>query len=83
MRTFFLLITVFLTLTGCNKKIKETIGMVTTGPNEYLVKRNKPLEMPPHYELTLVKTVETTNNDQKGIDKLNEGEKALINEIGR
>lgn len=83
MRIFFLLIAIFLTLSACNKKIKETIGMATTGPNEYLVKRNRPLEMPPHYELPLVKTLEEKSNNQQVTDQLNDGEKALINEIGR
>jgi hypothetical protein len=38
-------------LAGCSAKNKEKLGLVTTGPNEYAVKTNKPLDVPPHYEL--------------------------------
>ncbi len=38
-------------LSGCSSKMKEKIGMVTTGPNEYQVQTNKPLDVPPHYDL--------------------------------
>lgn len=40
-----------LILSGCSAKTKEKLGMTTTGPNEYAVKTNKPLDVPPHYEL--------------------------------
>ena len=40
-----------LTLAGCSAKNKEKLGLVTTGPNEYEVKTNKPLDVPPHYKL--------------------------------
>lgn len=38
-------------LSGCSQKTKEKIGLVTTGPDEYQVITNKPLDVPPHYNL--------------------------------
>ena len=40
-------------LISCNKNFKERIGIVTTGPNEYEVTRNKGLEVPPSYDLPI------------------------------
>lgn len=38
-------------LSACSAKTKEKIGLITTGPNEYQVQSNKPLDVPPHYDL--------------------------------
>lgn len=85
MPVILLFITLLLT-SGCSKSLKEKIGITTSGPNEYKVQRNKSLEIPPHYDLPPVmpgaRVVEqipehistTTTN-------LNNGEKALINDI--
>ncbi|XVN43217.1 MAG: DUF3035 domain-containing protein [Candidatus Rickettsia vulgarisii] len=82
MRIFWLLATILLTTSACSGKIKETIGITTTGPDEYVVTRNKSLEMPPHYELPPVQTEgEKIGNDKKVTKDLNEGEKALMKEI--
>ena len=51
MRIFLVIIAILPLLTACSKRMKQKIGLVTTGPNEYLVERQKPLEMPPHYDL--------------------------------
>lgn len=40
-----------LSLVSCGAKFKERFGMVSSGPNEYKVQKNKPLETPPHYYL--------------------------------
>lgn len=50
MRIFIIIFTLFF-VAGCSNKLKQKIGLVTTGPNEYKVQKNKPLETPPHYDL--------------------------------
>lgn len=84
MRIFCLLLTILLIVSACSKKVQEKIGIVSPGPNEYLVQRNKTLEMPPHYELPSAAPLDQQNSKTlhpKNLDKLNEGEKALLNEI--
>ena len=84
MRIIFLLFFTLLIVSGCNKKVKEKVGIVTTGPNEYVVKRNKSLEMPPNYDLPPIATTSfSSENNNYSAKKLNEGEKALIDEIGQ
>ena len=46
-----LLICCAIILSGCSHKAKEKIGLVTTGPDENQVLKNKSLEIPPHYSL--------------------------------
>lgn len=46
-------------LSGCSAKMKEKIGMVTSGPNEYQVQTNKPLDVPPHYNLPAPTDIKT------------------------
>lgn len=36
---------------SCSKNFKNKVGLVTTGPDEYKVTKNKPLELPPSYLL--------------------------------
>ena len=84
MRKVFLLLATLFAASACNKKVKEQIGIVTPGPNEYQVHRNKSLEMPPHYDLPMPTTHNRPihNDDKKrSSDKLNEGEKAILEEI--
>ena len=50
MRFLILFISLFI-IVGCSNKMKEKIGLTTTGPNEYELERKKPLELPPHYNL--------------------------------
>ena len=80
MRRYFLLFSSLFALSSCNNKVKETIGVVTPGPNEYRVQRNKPLEVPPHFDLPSVKS-DVDGKDYKSPKELNEGEKALIDEM--
>ena len=40
-----------LLLSACSNRIKQKVGIATTGPDEYQVHRNNPLEVPPHYDL--------------------------------
>jgi hypothetical protein len=81
MRRYFLLFTSLLVLSACDNKVKETIGVVSTGPNEYRVQRNKPLEVPPHFYLPSSVQSDVGSKDYKSSQELNEGEKALIDEM--
>ena len=36
---------------SCSYKTKKALGIASSGPNEYSVGKNKPLEMPPHFEI--------------------------------
>lgn len=51
LRIILVPIMIMLVLSSCSKRVKETIGIVTTGPDEYQVQRNKSIEVPPHYDL--------------------------------
>ncbi|WP_341748480.1 MULTISPECIES: DUF3035 domain-containing protein [unclassified Candidatus Tisiphia] len=81
MRIIFLLFTTLVTLSACNKKVKETIGIVTPGPDEYRVQRNKTLEVPPHYELPSIEKKDTKSHKIHSPKNLNDGEQALIEDM--
>ncbi|WP_375331138.1 hypothetical protein [Candidatus Tisiphia endosymbiont of Oplodontha viridula] len=81
MRIIFLLFTTLVTLSACNKKVKETIGIVTPGPDEYRVQRNKTLEVPPHYELPSIEKKDTKSHKVYSPKNLNDGEQALIEDM--
>jgi len=46
-----LFVLALLSLTACSNKAKHKLGLTTTGPDEYKVEKNQPLEVPPHYNL--------------------------------
>lgn len=82
MRIIFLLFTILIITSACNKKFKETVGISTSGPNEYQVQRSKMLEVPPHYDLPLPAVQQITGNtSMKASGEFNDGEKALMQEI--
>ncbi|BFD46020.1 MAG: hypothetical protein DMENIID0002_06660 [Rickettsia endosymbiont of Sergentomyia squamirostris] len=81
MRIIFLLFTTLVTLSACNKKVKETIGIVIPGPDEYRVQRNKTLEVPPHYELPSIEKKDTKSHKIHSPKNLNDGEQALIEDM--
>lgn len=81
MKKIFLLFTVLLITSACSKKLKETVGISTAGPNEYQVQRAKALEVPPHYYLPDPGNSKPTYNNIKGQGEFNEGEQALMQEI--
>lgn len=58
-------------IAGCSKSTKKTLGLIETMPDEYKVKRNKSLEVPPSYQQKKLKI------DEKN-SKLSEAEKALL-----
>lgn len=51
MRKIYLLLSLLLLVSACNAKVKETIGIEASSPDEHQVKRNKPLDIPPHYDI--------------------------------
>lgn len=51
MKKYIAILGVALFISGCSNKIKQKLGVVTTGPNEYAVEKGKSLEIPPHYDL--------------------------------
>ncbi|AAU03872.1 DUF3035 domain-containing protein [Rickettsia typhi] len=81
MKQIFLLFTLLFITSACNKKLKETLGLSTAGPNEYQVQRVKTLETPPHYYLIDPRNNKTTYNNIKVKCELNEGEQALMHDM--
>ena len=71
-KTVLLFASIFLII-GCSKNTKKTLGLVETMPDEYQVKRNKSLEIPPIYQL------ENSKAAKKG-SKFSEAEEALLKE---
>lgn len=51
MKKFGIILLALFMVAGCSKKMKHKVGLVTTGPDEYKVQKNKPLEVPPHFDL--------------------------------
>ncbi len=51
MRIFILLAIAF-SITSCSDKMKVKAGLSKEAPNEYEVRSHKPLEVPPHYEIS-------------------------------
>jgi len=51
MQKYLFIVAAMLLVTGCGAKMKQKLGIVTTGPNEYAVEKQRPLEIPPHYDL--------------------------------
>lgn len=83
MQRIFLILITLVAASGCSKKIKEKIGVVTPGPDEYKVQRGKALEIPPHYDLpTPGSNYDSESSNATEIPaNLNEGERELIKEI--
>ena len=50
-----------LSIVSCSNKIKQKIGVATTGPDEYQVQRMKSLEVPPNFNLNPPLEEEETN----------------------
>lgn len=60
-------------IASCSKNTKRTFGLTETMPDEYKVKRNKSLEIPPSY-----KQKQATNIKQDS--KFSKAEQALLKE---
>lgn len=51
MTKYFMILVSVLMVSGCSNKMKQKVGLLTPGPNEYAVEKQRPLEIPPHYDL--------------------------------
>lgn len=71
-RIALLFASIFL-IAGCSKSTKKTLGLVETMPDEYKVKRNKSLEVPPSYQQRKSKTIMKDS-------KFSKAEQALLKE---
>lgn len=75
---FFIFAFLSFLISSCSSKLGKTIGLSTSGPDEYSVTRNRPLEIPPHFQLNEIE------NEKKGIlnsnaeSSLTAAEKALL-----
>ena len=75
MKNILLISAALILISGCNKSTKKTLGLTETMPDEYQVKRNKSLEVPPFYRATEPQI-------KKGKkDKLSQAEQALLSEV--
>jgi len=82
MRISFLLFALLITISSCNKKVKETMGLDSAGPDEYKVQRGKALEIPPHYNLEEPLQLENSKHTREQLSKnLDESEKSLLEEV--
>lgn len=73
MKKIALLFASIFLIAGCSKSTKKTLGLVETMPDEYKVKRNKSLEIPPSYQQTKSKTIKKNS-------KFSKAEQALLKE---
>jgi len=71
-----LFVSFFFILTSCND-IKKSMGMEKDVPDEFLVKKSKPLSKPPNYELLPPDTINEKNNS--AANSSNDNVKSLIN----
>ena len=78
MKKILLAAGVLLLVTGCSHKSKKMLGLIETIPDEYQVKRNKALEIPPHFKL---EEINDRAPAEKKSGKLSDSENALLKEI--
>jgi hypothetical protein len=60
-----LLSIVFLTLVGCNKKAMSALGIKRGTPDEFTIIPNKPLTIPPMFDLKYPNSNENQHNVEK------------------
>ena len=51
MRKILSALAITVLLGACSNNFKKTVGLARSGPDEYQVQKQKPLYVPPHYEL--------------------------------
>ena len=78
-----LLSVVFLVLVGCNKKTMSALGLKKSTPDEFSIIPNKPLTIPPMFDLKdpdLQKSQHNTQNYNKvaNNDHLSQGDKKFV-----
>ncbi len=76
-KILFTIITVLL-LTSCSKSAKRTLGLTENIPDEFQVTKAKPLEVPPHFNLS--KTDHKIETKKKVKTKLSASEEAIMQE---
>lgn len=76
----FLLILALISLNACSNKVKDTLGINSSGPDEYSVGTNKPLEMPPHFNLDDIEKPKENKPHSNNTD-LNKGQASLLKEL--
>lgn len=77
MKNILIIISALLLTISCSNKTKKTLGLIETIPDEYQVTRNKPLEVPPHYNL---EDIASANSNKITVNSLSDSEKAIIEE---
>lgn len=77
MKKILLFTTTLLLATACSSKTKKMLGLTETMPDEYQVKRNKSLEIPPHYK----PSESQVNKQNKKAGKLSRSQEALLKEV--
>jgi hypothetical protein len=45
------IVAITILLCSCSQKTKKMVGLTSSGPDEYQVQKQKPLFVPPHYDL--------------------------------
>lgn len=78
-RNLFFVSIIMSLLVSCSNNIKNTLGVSTSGPNEYRVGVNKTLETPPHFDLDQI--IEQNKNNKITDSNLNEGQKSLLEQL--
>jgi hypothetical protein len=68
-----------LILQSCSQNLKRKIGFSDSGPNEYSVTKNKPLEMPPHFNIEELEKINRSSDSD--LKDLNPGQRALIESL--
>ncbi|MEY3196784.1 MAG: hypothetical protein RLZZ59_150 [Pseudomonadota bacterium] len=58
MKNVLVILASLLLLSACSNRMKQKIGIATSGPNEYAVEKNRPLEVPPHFDLPEPKSLQ-------------------------
>ena len=71
---------VFIFLSACNQRIKETMGLVDVSPDEFTVAEERDLEVPPNFYLTPPKPGEKNRGHQSSRDMARNITKPLITE---
>lgn len=81
--SFVIIIGLIFSLCSCSNNIKQKIGILSHGPNEYEVTKNRPLEIPPHFDLDEIKNIKKTDKAHQSLtdDSLNNAQKDLLEEI--
>ncbi len=76
MKKILYILAATLLLASCTKT-KKTLGLTENIPDEFQVTKAKPLEIPPHFNLSTTSRIQAEKKTKK---KLSPAEEAVINE---